>query len=71
MIYLHSSDDLVLERLTANRHDLRRGDVTDEVMREHLVSFEPPGIDESHLTVDSGGYQNEVVLPAVRAALSH
>lgn len=70
LVYLRSSDALVLERLTANRRDLRRGDVTDEVMREHLVSFEPPGKDEAHLTVDSAGYQNDVVLSAVRAVLS-
>lgn len=70
LVYLRTSDALVLERLTANRRNLRRGDVTDEVMREHLASFEPPGKDESHLTVDSAGYQNEVVLSTVRAALS-
>jgi predicted kinase len=70
LVYLRSSDALVLERLRANRHDLSRGDVTDEVMREHLAGFEPPGKDESPLTVDSAGYQNDVVLSTVRAALS-
>jgi predicted kinase len=69
-VYLRAADALVLERLRANRHDLRRGDVADEVMRGHLASFEPPGIDEAPLTVDSAGYQNEVVLSTVRAALS-
>jgi gluconate kinase len=58
-------------RMMKHRRDHRRGDVTDEVMREHLASFEPPGKDESHLTVDSAGYQNEVVLSTVRAVLSH
>jgi predicted kinase len=71
LIYLRSSDALIRERLTANRRDHRRGDVTDEVMREHLASFGPPGKDESHLTVDSAGYQNKVVLSTVRAVLSH
>jgi predicted kinase len=69
LVYLRSSDALVLERLRANRNDLKRGDVTDEVMREHLAGFEPPGKEESPLAVDSAGYQNDVVLSTVRAAL--
>lgn len=70
LVYLRSSDALVLERLRANRQDLRRGDVTDEVMRGHLASFEEPGKDESPLVVDSAGYENELVLSTVREALS-
>jgi hypothetical protein len=41
------------------------------VMREHLAGFEPPGKDESPLTVDSAGYQIDVVLSTVREALSN
>jgi predicted kinase len=49
LVYLNTPVEVSLERHAANRADRSRMDVADEVLREHLESFEPPTPDEDPL----------------------
>lgn len=46
LVYVNTPVGVSLERHAANRADRSRMDVNDEVLREHLESFEPPTPDE-------------------------
>ena len=46
LVYVNTPVEVSLKRHAANRADRRRMDVNDEVLREHLESFEPPTPDE-------------------------
>ena len=46
LVYLNTPVEVSLQRHAANRADQSRMDVDDEVLREHLESFEPPTPDE-------------------------
>ena len=68
LIYVHASLETILQRLGRNRAAPDRRDVSDEVMAEHLNTFEPPEEAEQALRVDAESSPTNVI-SAVRAAL--
>ena len=53
LVFVDAPEELIRARLAANRSDLARHDVTDDVMDAHLSDFEAPGADERAITVDA------------------
>lgn len=51
LVHVDTPVEVSLARQTANRVDPTRPDVADDVMREHIESFEPPTPDERPLRV--------------------
>jgi len=69
LVHVDVEEAVVWERVRANRADPSRPDVTDEVMREHLASFEPLGDDERALVLRGGDLPSGRLAQAVRAHL--
>ena len=71
LVFVDAAEDLIRERLRQNRSSRRRSDVTDEVMAEHLASFEPPDEDEHpiRLAVGTGPADLDGLAAEVRRAL--
>ena len=53
LVYVDTPSHVMRERLLKNRERSIRHDVTDEVMTDHLESFEPPEPDEEHVVTSS------------------
>lgn len=72
LVYVDVSDELIQQRLLANRASCQRGDVTDEVMAAHRESFEPPHDDEQaiRLRVGSSPVDLDALCMAVRRSLT-
>ena len=68
LVHLDVSVETSLARQAANRRDPRRGDLTDDVMREHLDSFEPPTSDENAIRVTADS-DPDALIAALRQAL--
>ncbi|SDS17347.1 AAA family ATPase [Microlunatus soli] len=51
LVYVDTPIPVIMERLAANRATPTRGDLTDEVLADHLGSFEPPAADEDAIRV--------------------
>ena len=70
LLHVQADDDVVRQRLLANRGSGERADVVDAVMAEHLASFEPPQPDEAALTHRSGEGSPAELVEAVRRRLA-
>ncbi|SDH35100.1 Gluconate kinase [Leifsonia sp. 98AMF] len=53
LVFVDAPEELIRARLAANRSDLARHDVTDDVMDAHLGAFEAPETDEHAIPVDA------------------
>jgi predicted kinase len=54
LVFVDATEELIRARLAANRSDLARHDVIDDVMDAHLGAFEAPETDEHAIPVDAG-----------------
>jgi predicted kinase len=70
LIYVDVEEAVIWQRVRANRADPSRPDVTDEVMQEHLASFEPPAGDERTLVLRGGALSGEELVRTVRLHLA-
>lgn len=52
LVYVDTPVPVIMQRLASNRRDPTRGDLSDDVLIEHLSSFEPPTPDEQPLRVE-------------------
>jgi predicted kinase len=66
LVYVNTPHDVSRQRLLQNRLEANRNDVRDEVMADHLDSFEPPGADEEHLTTGSSAEEMSGLIESVR-----
>lgn len=69
LVYVHVDEATLRERLHRNRSAPQRGDISDEVLAEHLASFEPPTAAEAALIVNETT-DSAVLVDAVRDALT-
>jgi len=69
LVYVDTPGQVTRERLLRNRAQSTRNDVIDEVMAEHLESFEPPGSGEEHIATGSRIDDLPTLLAEVRRSL--
>jgi predicted kinase len=65
LVFVDTPVDVIRRRQAANRTHPSRRDVTDEVMDQHLASFEPPEADEDAVRVDGTAADLEPEVAAV------
>lgn len=70
LVYVDTPVAVCLKRHAANRAHQRRMDVTDEILREHLDSFEPPTSDEQPVRLSITEEDFEKTLRHIRYRLS-
>jgi predicted kinase len=70
LVYVDTPDQVRRERLLKNRQESKRNDVLDEVMIEHLETFQPPEPDEEYLATSSSAEEMFSLIAAVRLAIS-
>jgi predicted kinase len=71
LVYVDATDQVRRERLLNNREESKRNDVLDEVMIEHLETFQPPEPDEEYITTSSSAEEMSSLIAAVRLVISH
>ncbi len=67
LVYVHATDETILERRARNRATPNRPDVSDAVLTDHLASFEPPTAAEHALLVDDAADPGAVITTVRRA----
>jgi predicted kinase len=71
LVYVDAPDQVRRERVLDNRGESKRNDVLDEVMIEHLETFQPPEPDEEYLATSSSAKEMFSLIAAVRLVISH
>lgn len=69
LVYVDTPVEVAIQRHAANRDHQRRMDVTDEILREHLDSFEAPTPDEDPVRYSTSGGDFDATLRQVRQRL--
>jgi predicted kinase len=70
LVYVDAPEALLRARLEENRRILGRHDVTDDVMHEHLATFEVPAEEERAVAVDALDVNVTAIIALVRLAHS-
>lgn len=70
LVYVDAPDQVRRERLLNNRQESKRNDVLDEVMIEHLETFQPPEPDEEYVATSSLAKEMPSLIAAVRLVIS-
>lgn len=69
LVYVDTPVEVSIQRHAANRKHQRRMDVTDEILREHLESFQAPTPEEDPVRYSTSGGDLDATLREVRKRL--